>query len=65
MPKGLTYYTVFKYGVADTICSKHRKFGAAVQAALKCERMGGAKHEIWVVSKHGIAEQRRRARVKP
>lgn len=40
------YWTLFKYGDGETICSKHRNFHEAVMAAEKCERRGGAPHRI-------------------
>jgi len=41
------YWTMFKYGSVDTICSKHKTLEAARLAASKCEKRGGAKH--WII----------------
>lgn len=40
------FWTLFYYGSAETICSKHRTLPAAERLAKACERRGGAKHRI-------------------
>jgi hypothetical protein len=40
------YWTVFWYGSTITQCSVHKTELAAHRAARKCERAGGAPHDI-------------------
>lgn len=54
----MTFYaTVFQYGSTPTICSKHKTFNAAEKAAKKCEKRGGAHHDIWEVRIHKRKEE--------
>jgi hypothetical protein len=40
------FWTLFRYGGPEVICSKHRSIAAALRAAAACERRGGADHRI-------------------
>lgn len=40
------FWTLFYYGEAETICSKHKSLSAAKYAARKCEKRGGERHRI-------------------
>jgi hypothetical protein len=40
------FWTMFRYGDALSICSKHTSERAARKAAKVCEKIGGKKHRI-------------------
>ena len=40
------FWSMFKYGSTDTICSKHKTLAAARKEAKACEKKGGTKHWI-------------------
>jgi hypothetical protein len=44
------FWTMFYYGPTETICSKHASIRAALDAAARCERRGGADHRILQVT---------------
>lgn len=41
------YWTMFRYGGNDTICTKHTSLREAHRSAKRCEKRGGAPH--WIV----------------
>lgn len=45
-PSRVAYWTVFTYGGGETICTKHKTLGAAIEASRECEKSGGVKHRI-------------------
>lgn len=45
----MIYATVFNYGSSKTICSRHKTYHAAEKEAIRCEKQGGAHHEIWEI----------------
>ena len=40
------FWTLFYYGGAEVICSKHKSLRAAKYTARQCEKRGGARHRI-------------------
>lgn len=50
---GKTYLTVFSWdGYSAQVCSSHKSLLLAEKAAKKCEKGGGARHDIWEVVEH-------------
>jgi DNA-binding XRE family transcriptional regulator len=47
--RGGEYWTVFYYGGALTLCSRHRTPEAADRAATRCEKSGGTSHILLYV----------------
>jgi len=43
------FWTIFFYGDAVMLCSKHDSIPAAVKAAKACQKKGGAPHRILAV----------------
>jgi len=53
-PKAIQeFWTVFQYGDALTLCSRHRTPEAAERAAIRCERVGGSRHRLLYVEELG------------
>lgn len=49
----VVWMTAWSYGEGSAvICSRHTSKPAAIRAAEKCEREGGAPHTIWEVRIH-------------
>jgi len=46
----MIYLSVYMHYGAPTICSKHKTFYAADDAANKCEISGGVHHDVWEVT---------------
>lgn len=62
--KSQEYWTLYRYGEATVVCSKHRTPRAARHAADTCEYRGGAKHQIvgvYEVPRRLIGERKNRA----
>ena len=44
------FWTMFRYGGPEVICSKHWTIAAALRAAAACEKRGGNDHRILEVA---------------
>jgi hypothetical protein len=40
------YWTLYRYGESEVICSKHKSYIRAILAIDKCENRGGARHRV-------------------
>jgi hypothetical protein len=56
------WWTLFYYGGTETICSKHASISAALAAAARCEKRGGADHRILMVDEEVPYGRRKRAK---
>ena len=52
------YATLFLYGDALTICTRHKTRCAAKRAARECEQRGGMDHKLWMIVEENLPHRK-------